>query len=201
MALTARLPNVWTVPIHGGQPALYRGYAADVTSEESIDAVGATQEGPAKRRRWHQRPTIRTLKRRAIEERGFSESWDRRDNDATRLPATEAVHLGAFVLTEAFTPSSVSGLYKALEELPIDRPDLKQEWLTELTRSRRGRSGGWRNLGHVRRPGSIIMGDGFTDAALPESIEAVWLHLSYTGSTPPSVDSGLAVLRSGESAT
>jgi hypothetical protein len=165
-----------------------------VASEESTDAVGATQEdatqedatqedatqeGPAKRPRWHQRPTIRTLRRRAVEERRFTERWDRRDNEETRLPTTEAVHLGGLVLTEAFTPSSVSGLYRSLEELPIDRPDLKREWLTELTRSRRGETGGWRNLGAVRRPGSFLMGDGFTDAALPEGVDAVWLHLSY----------------------
>jgi hypothetical protein len=66
-----------------------------------------------------------------------------------------------------------------LEELPIDRPELKQEWLTELARSRRGASGGWRSLGSVRRPGSFTMGDGFHDATLPEGVEAVWLHLSY----------------------
>jgi hypothetical protein len=151
-----------------------------VASETSIDPGSATQESPAKRRKWHQRPTIRALKRKAVEEREFAKNWDRRDNDETRLPASEAVHLGGVVLVEAFTPSSVSALYKALEELPIDRPDLKQEWLAELTRSRRGASGGWRNLGTVRRPGSFIMGDGFHDAALPESVEAVWLHLSYT---------------------
>jgi hypothetical protein len=150
-----------------------------VASETSIDAGSATQEGVAERRKWHQRPTIRTLKRRAAEEREFAENWDCRDNDETRLPANEAVHLGGLVLTEAFTPSSVSALYKALEELPIDRPDLKQEWLAELSRSRGGASGGWRNLGTVRRPGSFTVGDGFHDAALPESVEAVWLHLSY----------------------
>jgi hypothetical protein len=150
-----------------------------VASETSTDAEGATQESVAKRRKWHQRPTIRALKHRAVEQREFPENWDRRDNEETRLPATEAVHLGGLVLTEAFTPSSVSALYKALEELPIDRPDLKQEWLAELTRSRRGASGGWRNLGAVRRPSSFIMGDGFHDAALAEGVEAVWLHLSY----------------------
>jgi hypothetical protein len=150
-----------------------------VVSEKSIDAGGTTQEGPAGRRKWHQRPTIRTLKRRAVAEREFPETWDRRNNDETRLPATEAVHLGGLVLAEAFAPSSVSALYKALEELPVDRPDLKQEWLTELTRSRRGARGGWRSLGTVRRPGSFIVGDGINDAALPESVEAVWLHLVY----------------------
>lgn len=97
-----------------------------MASETSIDAGSVTQEGVAERRKWHQRPTIRTLKRRALEEREFAENWDCRDNDETRLPANEAVHLGGLVLTEAFTPSSVSALYKALEELPIDRPDLKQ---------------------------------------------------------------------------
>jgi hypothetical protein len=150
-----------------------------VASETSIDPGSATQEGVAKRRKWHQRPTIRALKRRAVEEREFTKDWDRRDNDETQLPISEAVHLGGLVLTEAFTPSSVSALYKALEELPIDRPDLKQEWLAELTRSRRGASGGWRSLGTVRRPGSFTMGDGFHDATLPEGVEAVWLHLSY----------------------
>jgi hypothetical protein len=45
------------------RPVLYRRYAADVASETSVDAGGATQESIAKRRKWHQRPTIRALKR------------------------------------------------------------------------------------------------------------------------------------------
>jgi hypothetical protein len=73
-------------------PVLYWRYAADVASETSIDAGSVTQEGVAERRKWHQPPTIRTLKRRAVEEREFAENWDCRDNDETRLPANEAVH-------------------------------------------------------------------------------------------------------------
>lgn len=105
---------------------------------------------------------------------------DHRDNTTTRLPATEAIHLGGLVLTEAFTPSTVSALYKALKDLPTDRDGDKQEWLAELARSRRGAYGGWRNLSVIRRPGDFLFRDGYTDPALPEGVEAVWLHLNYT---------------------
>ena len=83
------------------------------------------------------------------------------------------------VFTEAFTPSTVSALYRTLEQWPEERPSRKQEWLDGLARSRGGRGGGWQNLGVVRPPGAFVMGDGHHDAELPPGVDAVWLNVSY----------------------
>lgn len=100
---------------------------------------------------------------------------DRRDNDEMRLPENESVHIGGLVLTEAFTPSTVSGLYRALEQIPSTRT---KEWLDALTKSRQGGGGGWLNLGVARAPGEFVLGNGFHDSQLPKGIQAVWLHLN-----------------------
>jgi hypothetical protein len=79
-----------------------------ITGSEAADAE--FQHTP-RRDRWHQRPSIRKLKKRAEnEDREFTRKWDERDNAETRLPLSEQVQLGGLVLTEAFTPSTVSSL-------------------------------------------------------------------------------------------
>lgn len=151
------------------------------TGTETADAD--VQRAP-KRHRWYQRPTVRALKKQAeSEDREFTRKWDERENDETRLPVSEAVHLGGLVLTEAFTPSTVSSLYKALERWPSDRGERKREWLEQLASSRGGSGGGWQNLGIVRPPGGFVMGDGHHDPDLPSGVDAVWLHLSYVTPT------------------
>lgn len=133
-----------------------------------------------KRDRWHQRPTVRALKKRTEKtDREFIRERDERDNDATRLPASETIHLGGLTLTEAFTPSTVSSLYKALERWPSDSMDRKQDRLEQLARSRSGSRSGWQNLGVVRHPGTLVVGGGHHDPDLPPGVDAVWLHLSY----------------------
>ena len=126
------------------------------------------------------RPTIRSLKRDA--ENRTSEPivrGEERDNERTRLPEDEEVHLGGIVITEAFTPSTVSRLYRAIEGWPTSRAGQKDEWLTQLAESRAGARGGWQSLGVVRPPGEMTFGDGFNDSDLPAGIDAVWLHMSY----------------------
>ena len=118
------------------------------------------------------------LKRQMAKENAVFKEWDCRDNDITRLPSTEAVHLGGLVLTEVYTPSTVSMLYRALDRLPMNH-NRKREWLTALTNSRRGGWGGWQDLGVVRRPGDFIVGEGYCDPRLPDGVEAVWLYLHY----------------------
>lgn len=146
------------------------------TGTETVDA---NSQRTTKRDRWYQRPTVRALKKQAESDREFTRKWDERENDETRLPISEAAHLGGLVLTEAFTPSTVSSLYKTLERWPSDRGERKQEWLEQLASSRGGSRGGWQNLGMVRPPGAFVMGDGHHDPDLPSGVDAVWLHLSY----------------------
>jgi hypothetical protein len=130
---------------------------------------------------WYSRPTIRTLKREAEEQhRCWAEDWDTLANAETRLPSAEGVSLGGIVLVEAFTPSTVSALYKVLESLGGDRAQRRQQWIEELTRSRRGAYGGWQNLGFICHPGDrLLAGDGYHDATLPKCVSAVWLRLDY----------------------
>jgi hypothetical protein len=152
---------------------------ADGQSSGSETAENGSQRTP-QRERWYQRPTVRALKSQAeSEDREFSRTWDERENDTTRLPKSETVHLGGIVLTEAFTPSTVSSLYRALERWPSERPGRKQELLEGLARSRGGSRGGWQHLGVVRRPGTFVVGDGHHDPDLPAGMDAVWLHVSY----------------------
>jgi hypothetical protein len=98
--------------------------------------------------------------------------FDKRDNDASRLPATERIHLGGLVLAEAFTPSTISALKRALAEFPDSR-GRKTEWLANLEQGRSaGRSGGWQNLGPVRRPGDFGLNS--FDSEIPDAVDAIW---------------------------
>ena len=84
--------------------------------------------------------------------------FDKRDNDASRLSTGEEIHLGGLVLAEAFTPSTISALKRALAEFPGNR-ERKAEWLANLEQGRSvGGSGGWQSLGVVRRPGDFGFG-------------------------------------------
>lgn len=73
---------------------------------------------------WERKP-------QGVKEHALFKESDCRDNDTTRLPSNEAVHLGGLVFTEAYTPATVSMLYTALKKLPMDH-NRKQEWLTAL---------------------------------------------------------------------
>jgi hypothetical protein len=143
------------------------------------------QSQSKERTTWYRRPTVRALKRTATDEenRKYRREWDECENDETRPPATEAVHLGGLVFTEVFTPSTVSALYKALEQWPANHARQKQEWLHQLARSRSSDGGGWQNLGVVRSPGAFVMGQGYNDADLPQGVDAVWLRVSYVTQT------------------
>ena len=134
-----------------------------------------------KRVPWYRRPTVRRLRGEAEgdADREFTRKWDERENNETRLPDSETIHLGGVVLAEAFTPSTVSALYRSLERWPAARGDRKQERLEQLARSRSGEGGGWQSLGVVRPPGAFLMMGGHHDQDLPSGVDAVWLHVSY----------------------
>lgn len=144
--------------------------------EESDDESGSVL-GPILR--WYRRPTLRALKLRAEQSVTRFRRSDDRQNEEWRLPSTESVHLGGLVLAEAFTPSTVSALYRTLENWPGERAERRDELVERLTRSRRGGGGAWQQLGLVRRPGAFIARDGHHDPDLPDGVEAVWLHLAY----------------------
>ncbi len=148
---------------------------------EGIEAEPTEQDGQARapwKRSWRERKSVHALRREVSEDHAAWADWDRRDNEATRLPDGEEVHLGGLVLAEAFTPSTVSALHRALEAFPASG-DKKEEWIALVTRSRSaaGQSG-WASLGVVRRSGEPFFGvQG--DPALPEGIDAVWLYLFF----------------------
>jgi hypothetical protein len=148
--------------------------SSDANQATAADAPG----GGPRRRLWWERPTIRALRREQVGPRDYTAPWDARENDSSRLPEDDSVHLGGLVLTEAFTPSTVSNLYTALDRLPLrNRHD--DDWRDRLTRSRTAGGGGWQSLGVLRRPGDPVFGTGGTAPDLPEAVSAVWLSLHY----------------------
>jgi hypothetical protein len=149
------------------------------TEDKGAEPPQQESQGSPKHDRWYQRSTIRTLRRQAETEHRYLRNWDKRENDETRLPASEALHLGGLVLTESFTPSTVSSLYKALERWSTDHGDRKQEAVEQLARSRSGERSGWQNLGVARRPGAFMLGGAHADPDLPPGVDAVWVHVSY----------------------
>ena len=118
-----------------------------------------------------------TFRRRATKPHDAWANWDLRDNERSRLPIDEKVHLGGLVLVEAFTPATVSALYRGLADFPNTRSENKK-WISDLTsgRSATGRAG-WSPLGVVRRPGEF----GFEnfDPELPEGVDAIWPYVFY----------------------
>ena len=125
---------------------------------------------------WRTRKNVRSLQQ--VDDRLW-EAWDRTDNDATRLPDGEAIHLAGLVLAEAFTPSTTPALYRALASFPAPE-DTKKEWADRVTRGRSavgmaGRVG----TGPIRRVGEPIPGAQLIDPTLPPGVEAAWTYLLF----------------------
>lgn len=57
------------------------------------------------------------------------------ENDRTRLPENEEIHLGGLVLAEVFPPSCASALRHGIEGLPIAR-EKKAELISRLNKGR-----------------------------------------------------------------
>lgn len=129
---------------------------------------------------WFQRPTIRTLKAQIERDAAeFRLSGDRRENDETRLPLTESVNLGGFVLVEAFTPSTLSGLNRAVKNF-LGNQESRDKLLAAIDNSRRGASGGLQNFHLFRRGVGIIHKDSYRDPELPAGVDAVWVQFNYS---------------------
>lgn len=150
-----------------------------LTGSRSSDSASADQRAHL---RWRDRPSVRRLRKDGdlTTEVDVVKEWDVRHNEETRLSPDEAVHLGGVVLAEVFTPSTVTNLYRAVEQMPGRDEQRKRELISRIETRRHGSGvGGWENLGYVRPPGKPILGDGFTDPDLPEGVDAVWMHLHY----------------------
>src|SRR6266852_2410155 len=79
------------------------------------------------------------------------------------------------IRAEAFTPSTVSALYKALEDFGAQHRN-KDMWIAQLAKGRSAAGGaGGLTLPVVRRPGSWVLGVGLMqiDPALPDGIDSV----------------------------
>jgi hypothetical protein len=141
-------------------------------------ALEEHEAGPSRFRRWRRRRSIRAIRRLMAHDIDQWREFDKPANDASRLPPGEEVHLGGIVFVEAFTPSTAAKLKKALEEF-AEGDDRKDEWLAGLERGRRATgSGGWCNLGCVRRPGNFSLTGSF-DPEIPEAVDAIWLKIFY----------------------
>jgi hypothetical protein len=154
--------------------------APPVEAESEQSDGQAPEDSPvaeSRYRKWRRRDSIGELRRMASTQQARWREYDQRDNDATRLPPDEKVHLGGLVLAEAFTPSTASNLRKALEEFPESNEE-KQNWLRSLADGRRANGGGgWSSLGVIRRSGTF--GIGSSDPTLPQAVNAVWLHMHF----------------------
>jgi hypothetical protein len=134
------------------------------------------QACPGRKPRWRDRPSIRAL---AQEARRVWVDSDRRDNEASRLPDGEEVHLGGLVLVEVYPPSTTSALYRALEDLAAT-PDEKEKWTTRLGEGRSAAGTyGWQDLGTIRRSDRPGLFDVHIDRELPHGIDEVRPRLYF----------------------
>ena len=78
------------------------------------------------------RPSLRSLQQRV---RSIESEMDGPENDRTRLPESEEIHLGGLVIAEVFPPSSASALRDAVEGFPIAR-EKKTELIAWLSKGR-----------------------------------------------------------------
>ena len=156
--------------------AFARDRRADGQDTEAAPGEEDGQERPGRKRRWWDRPSIRALE---LEARSASAGSDRRENEASRLPDTEEVHLVGLVVAEAYPPSTLSSLRGALEGLAATR-DEKEKWVGRLGEGRSAAGTyGWLDLGVIRRsdrPGLLHV---HIDRELPHDVEEVWLRLYF----------------------
>lgn len=77
-----------------------------------------------------------------VRDKDYLHPFDDRENDESRLPEGEPVHLGGLTLVEAFTPSTVSALQSTtLADWPTNYERETKELLSRLAQSRAERQG------------------------------------------------------------
>lgn len=134
----------------------------------------ADSDKSSRRGRRRARKNVSSL--RKVDDRNW-EAWDRADNEATRLPDDEEIHLAGLIVAEAFTPATASALYHALASFPAPE-DEKNEWADRVTRGRSavGMAGSVR-LGRIRRAANQVPGLDLIDPTLPPEVEEAWAYL------------------------
>jgi hypothetical protein len=101
--------------------------------DEHADAPPAEQqERQAARRGWRGRASLRSIQEQVS---SFEATMDGSENNRTRLPDGEEIHLGAFVLAEVFPPSSAYALRRAIDAHPMPH-DEKSDLISWLSKGR-----------------------------------------------------------------
>jgi hypothetical protein len=115
-----------------------------------LPAVSRSREGwkTLLHRIGYDRPSLRSLQQQV---RSSESEVDKPENDRTRLPGSEEIHLGGLVLAEVFPPSYASALRDAVGGFPIAR-EKKAELAAWLIKGRSSSGvSGHMHLATVRR--------------------------------------------------
>lgn len=125
---------------------------------------------------WRARPTIAAARR---EHHAVSTAPDDllvQENARLRLPEDDTVQLAGLVLVEAFTPTTISKLYAAIDTLPV-KPRAYTDQLKRLIDRWRSdfRSGAWQLVGTFARPDNRNPNRPLADPRLPLGVDSVVL--------------------------
>ncbi len=126
---------------------------------------------------WWQRTTLAEERKKLISEATHRDKFIEDDNDRTRLADGETVRLGALILVEAFTPSSIQRLYDAIDSWPVNPPAYKDGLKRQIAKWRSSSGyGAWQSVTTFTKPGNRFIGSSVSDSNVPDSIEAVHLY-------------------------
>lgn len=140
---------------------------------------------------WWQRTTLAEERRKLISEGAHRDRFVEDENVRTRLADDEKVRLGALILVDAFTPSSIQRLYDAIDSWPVSPAAYKDGVKRKIAgwRSSSG-YGAWQSVTMFTKPGNRFIGSSVSDPRVPDSIEAVHLFVMMAS---PSVTLSVAV--------
>ena len=74
---------------------------------------------------------------------------DAKDNEESKLPAGESIHLAGFWLTELYLPSSIESLRRGIDAMGWRRGKMEDGDVVEWIDQQRSATGSWRSLGFV----------------------------------------------------
>lgn len=140
---------------------------------------------------WWQRTTLAEERRRLVSEAAHRDQFVEEENDRIRLAGDAAVRLGALILVEAFTPSSIQRLYDAIDSWPVSPPAYKDGLKRRISKWRSSSGyGAWESVTTFTKPGNRFIGLSVSDSKVPVPIEAVHLFVMMAS---PSVTLTVAV--------
>lgn len=151
-----------------------------------VHSFGPPRESDAPN--WLRRSSLGAERRRLLDDvwPGKAE-FDAAENERTRLGSGCSVELGGLVLAEAFTPSTIESLYKAIDSWDLESSEYLEQRKRDIRQWRAASgSGAWHVVSTFAKPScSSQLGlDGVKDETLPPGIDAVHLFLA---SASPSV--------------